>query len=293
MEESAPKEQSSPIAPLLPIMIVPVNAAENNTIVSSSPPDSMHVLPRFSSSPNSPVVTTPHIPESVAGETTQKTTESTLPPDFNVLPTSESAIHESASAEAEVIHVGSEAPVEKFHNGSPVLSETTSNNVEAEPVSTTVTPTVTEVSAPKILVEQSTSDPDPVVASVNPSTDPNLVTKEKAQTPSSVPEVRDDQKTAVKPSVIAPESHAGNAAVVIEKRKMAQPTATPTIPTTFRKKASAPSLIKGTQEFGSNSPTTDNSPTSSRFNSTRKKRTSFFGKIKNIFHNKEKEKEMK
>jgi len=281
---------SSPIAPLLPIMIVPVNAAENNTIAPSSPPESMHVLPRFASNLKSPVVNTPHIPDSVVEESTQRTTESTLAPDFNTLPTSESVIPESASAVAEIIHVDSVAP-EKFHNDSPVLSETVTTpvNVEAEPVSTSVTLTVAEVSAPNILVEQSTADPEPVVA-VIPSTDLNLVTEEEAQTPSSVPEVKDDQKTAVKPSAITPESHAGNA-VVTEKRKIAQPTATPTIFTTFRKKASTTSSVKDTLEFGSNSPTTDNSPTSSRFNSVRKKRTSFFGKIKNIFHDKEKEKE--
>jgi hypothetical protein len=292
MEKSAPKEPSSPVAPLLPIMIVPVNAAENNTVGSSSPPETMHVIPRFAPSPNSPVVNTPHIPKSVVEESTQRTTESTLAPDFNPLLTSESVILESASAEAEVIHVDSEAP-EKSHNGSPVLSETatTPANLETEPISTSsVTPTVAEVSAPHILVEQSTSDPEPVVAAVIPSTDSNLVTEEEAQTPSSVPEVRDNQKTAVKPSAIAPESHAGNAAAVTEKRKLAQPTSTPTIPTTFRKKASTTSSVKDTLEFGSNSPTTDNSPTSSRFNSIRKKRTSFFGKIKGIFHDKEKEK---
>lgn len=280
MEKSAPKEQSSPVAPLLPIMIVPVNAAENNTVVLSSPPESMHVLPRIVPS-SKPVVNTP---KSVVEESTQRTTESTLAPDLNTLPTSESVIPESVSAEAEVTHADSEAP-EKFHNGSPVLS--------AEPVSTSVTPTVAEVSAPNILVEQSTSDPKPVVAAVFPSADPNLVTEEKAQTPSSVPEVKDDQKTAVKPSAITPESQFGNAAVVVEKRKLAQPTSTPTTPATFRKKASTTSSIKDTQEFGSNSPTTNNSPTSSRFNSIRKKRTSFFGKIKNIFHDKEKEKEKK
>lgn len=290
VEKSAPKEPSSPVAPLLPIMIVPVNAAENNTVGSSSPPESMHVIPRFASSPNSPVVSTPHIPESVVEESTQRTTEPTLAPDLNSLPTSESVISETASAEAEVIHVDSEAP-EKFHNGSLVLSETATTlaNVEAEPVSTySVTPTATEVSAP-ILVEQSTSDPEGVAA-VIPSSDPNFLTEEKVQTPSSVPEVRDNQKTAVKPSAIAPESHAANAAVVTEKRKLAQPTATPTIPNTFRKKASTTSSVKDTLEFGSNSPTTDNSPTSSRFNSLRKKPTSFFGKIKGIFHEKEKEK---
>lgn len=292
MEKSGPKEPSSPVAPLLPIMIVPVNAAENNTVGSSSPPESMHAIPRFASSPNSPVVSTPHIPDSVAEE---RTTEPTLASDFNPLPTSESVIPETASAEAEVIHVHSEAP-EKFHNGSPVLSETatTPANVEVEPVSTSsVTPTVTEVSAPNILVEQSTSDPDPVVAADIPSTDPNLVTEEKVQTPSLEPEVRDNQKTAVKPSAITPESHAANAPVETEKRKLAQPTATPTIPNTFRKKALTTSSVKDTLEFGSNSPTTDNSPTSSRFNSLRKKPTSFFGKIKGMFHDKEKEKEKK
>jgi hypothetical protein len=290
MEKSAPQEPSSPVAPLLPIMIVPVNAAENNTVGSLSPSESMHVLPRFASNSNSPVVNTSHIPDSVVEESTQRTTELTLAPEFNTIPTSESVIPESASAVAEVIHVDSEAP-ENFHNGSPVLSETTTTpaNVEAEPVSTSVTLTVAEVSASNILVEQSTADPEPDVAAVFPSTDLNLVTEEKAQTPSSVPDVRDDQKTAVKPSAITPEIHAGNAAVVSEKRKVAQPTATPTIPTSFRKKASTTSSVKDTQEFGSNSPTTDNSPTSSRFNSIRKKRTSFFGKIKNIFHDKEKE----
>ena len=288
MDKSASKEQSSPIAPRLPIMIVPVNAAENNTVVSSLPPESMHVLPRIAPSPKPPVVNKPHIPESVVDESTQRTTESTPAPDFNTLPTSESVIPKSASAKAEVIHVDSEAP-ENFHYDSPVLSETitTPVNVEAEPVSTPVSSTVAEISAPNILVELSTSNPEPVVAAVFPST----LTEEKAQTPSSVPEVKDGQKTAVKPSAIAPESHAGNAGVVTDKRKLAQPTATPTIPITFRKKASTSSSVKDTQEFGSNSPTTDNSPTSSRFNSVRKKRTSFFGKIKSIFHDKEKEKE--
>ena len=257
MEKNAPKEPSSPIAPLLPIMIVPVNAAENNTVVSSSPPDSMHVLPRITQSSKPPVVNTPHIPESVIEESTQRTTESTQAPVVNTL-TSETVIHESASAKAEVIHVESEVPAENSHNGSPVLSETatTPDNVEAEPVSTSVTPTVAEISASNILVEQSTADPDPVLS----------------------------------PSAIASESHTEDTAVVVEKRKLAQPTATPTIPTTFRKKASTTSSVRDTQEFGSNLPTTDNSPTSSRFNSVRKKRTSFFGKIKKIFHDKEKEK---
>jgi hypothetical protein len=291
-EKSAPKEPSSPIAPLVPIMIVPVNAAENNTIVSSSPPESMHVLPRIAPSPKPPVVNTPHAPESIVEESTERTTESTPVPVLNTL-TSETVIHESASAEAEVIHVESEAPAEKFHNGFPVLSEaaTTPANVDAEPVSTSsVSPTAAEVSASNILVEQSTADPESVIAAAIPSTDPNFVTEEKAQTPSSVPEVRDLQKTSI-PSVIASESHAGDAAVVI-KRKLAEPTATPTIPTSFRKKAPTTSSIKDTQEFPSNSPTTDNSPSSSRYNSVRKKRTSVFGKIKNIFH-KEKEKEEK
>jgi hypothetical protein len=288
MEKSSPKEPSSPVAPLLPIMIVPVNAAENNTVGSSSPPESMHLLPRFASNPNSPVVNTPHIPDSVVEVSTRRTTESTLAPEFNTVPTSESVIPASASAVAEVILVDLEAP-ENFHTGAPVLSETTTTPVnEAEPVSTSVIPTV--VSTSNILVEQSTADPEPVVAAVFPSTDLNFVTEENAQTPSSVPEVRNDQKTAVKLSAITPESHAGNAAVVTEKRKVAQPTASPTIPTSFRKKVSTTSSVKDAQEFVSNSPTTDNSPTSSRFNSIRKKRTSFFGKIKNIFHDKEKEK---
>ena len=291
VEKSAPKEPSSPIAPLVPIMIVPVNAAENNTVVSSSPPESMHVLPRIAPSSKPPVVNTPHIPESVVKESTERTTESTPTPVFNALLTSETVIHESASAEAEVIHVESKTPAE---NGFPVLSETatTPANVEAEPVSTSsVTPTVAEVSTSNILVEQSTADPEPVIAIVIPSTDPNLVTEDKVQTSSSVPEVRDVQKTS-DPPAIAPESHAGDAAVVI-KRKVAEPTATPTIPTTFRKKAQTTSSVKDTQDFPSNSPTTDNSASSSRFNSVRKKRTSIFGKIKSIFHDKEKEKEKK
>ena len=285
-EKSTPKEPSSPIAPLVPIMIVPVNAAENNT-VSSSPPESMHVLPRIASRP--PVVNTPHAAESVVEESTERTTELTPAP---VLNTSETVVHESASAEAEVIHAESEAPAEKSYNG-PVLSETatTPANVDAEPVTTSsVTPTAAEVSASNILVEQSTADPESVVAAAIPSADPNFVTEEKAQIPSLVPEVRDLQKASV-PSVIASESHTGDAEVVI-KRKLAEPTATPTIPTTYRKKAPTTSSIKDTQEFPSISPTTDNSPSSSRFNSVRKKRTSVFGKIKNIFH-KEKEKEEK
>ena len=268
-------------------MIVPVNAAENNTIVSSSPPESMHVLPRFAPNPKPPVVDTPHIPESVVEESTQRTTESTPAPVFNTIPTSEPVIHESASAEADVIHVESEAPAE---NGFPVLSETatTPANVEAEQVATSsVTPTAAEVSASSILVEQSTADLEPVVA-VIPSTDPNHVSEEKVQTPSTVPEVKGDQKT-LDPSAIAPETLAGDAPVVI-KRKVAEPTPTPTTPTTFRKKALTTSSVKDTQEISPDSPTTDNSPSSSRFNSVRKKRTSFFGKIKNIFHDKEKEK---
>ena len=284
VEKNAAKEPSSPIAPLVPIMIVPVNAAENNMVGSSSPPESMHVLPRIAPSAK------PHIPESVVQESTEKTTELTPVPVFNTVLTSETVIHGSASAEAEVIHVESEAPAEKFDDGFPVLTATatTPTNVEAEPVSiSSVTPTVVEVSASNILVEQPTADPEPVAATVIPSTDPNLVTEEKAQTPSLVPEIRDDQKTS-DPSAIAPESRAGDAAVVI-KRKVADPIATPTIPTTFRKKAPTTSSIKDTQEFLSNSPTTDNSPSSSGFNSVRKKRTSIFGKIKNIFHDKEKE----
>ena len=281
LEKSALKEPSSPVAPLLPIMIVPVNAAENNTVGSSSPPESMHVIPRIASSPNSPVVNTPHIPDSVVS--TQSTTESILAPDFNTLPASESVFLQSASVEAP----------EKFHYGSPVLSETakTPANVEADPASTSsVTPTVAEVPSPNILVEQSTSDPELVVPAVIPSTDPNLVTEGKAQTPSLVPEIKDNQKTAVKPSAIAPESHTGNAPVVTEKRKLAQPTTTPTIPTTFRKKTSTSNSVKDTLEFRSNSPTTDNSPTSSRSdsNSKKKKRVIFFGKLKSIFEKEKK-----
>ena len=294
MGNSAPKGSSSPIAPRVPIMIVPVNAAENNTIASSSPPESMHFLPRFAPNTAPPLVNTPHIPESVVEESTERTTESSPTPIFNTLLTSEVKIHESASAEAEVFHVKSEAPVEEFHNDFPVLSETatTPANVEAELVSTSsVTPTVAEVSASNILVEQSTLDSEPVAAAVIPSTDPNFVTGEKAQTPNSVPEVRDVQNNAAEPSAIAPESHAGDVAVVIE-RKAAEPTTTPTIPNTFRKKAQTTSSIQDTQEFPSNSSTTDNSPSSSRFNSLRKKRTSFFGKFKNIFHH-DKEKEKK
>jgi hypothetical protein len=287
MDKSAPKEPSSPIAPLLPIMIVPVNAAENNTVVSSSPPESMHVLPRFAQSPKPLVVNTPHTPESVVEESTERTTESTPAPVFNTLLTSETVIHESASTEAEVIHMESEAPAEKIQ-GFPVISETamTPANVDAEPVFTSsVTPTIAEVSASNMPVEQSTADPEPVATAVISSTDPNLVTEEKAQTPSPVPEVKDVQKTS-DPSVITHESHAD--AAIVTKRKMAEPTATPTIPTTFRKKAQPTSSIKDTQEFPSNSP--NSSPSSSRFNSVRKKRASFFGKLKNIFHDKEKEK---
>jgi hypothetical protein len=247
------------------------------------------MIPRIAPSPEPPVVNTPHISESVVEESKERTTESTSASVSNPLLTSETVTHEGASAEAEVVHVKSEAPVE---NGFPVVSEatTTPANDEAEPASTSsVKPTVVEVSAS--LVEQSTADPEPVVAAVIPSTDPNLVTEEKAQTPSSVPEVKDVQKTATKPSAVSPESHAGDATVVVE-RKMAEPTATPTIPTSFRKKARTPSSVKDMQEFPSNSPTTDNSnsPSSSRFNSLRKTRTSFFGKIKNIFQDREKEK---
>ena len=290
MEKSASKEPSSPIAPRVPIMIVPVNAAENNTVASSSPPESMNFLPRLAPSPASPVVNTSHIPKSVVEESTERTIKSTQAPVFNT-PIPETVIHGSASAEAEV---KLEAPVEKFHNNFPVLSETAMSpvNVEAEPVSTSsVTPKVAEVSASNILLDQSTADPEPVVAAVILLSDPNLVTEEKAQTPSSVPEVRDVQKTAPKSSAISPESRAGDTAAVVE-RKMAETTATPTIPNQFRKKAPVASSVKDLQEFSSNSPTSDNSPSSSRFNSLSKKRTSIIEKFKNIFH-RDKEKEKK
>lgn len=243
MEKSASKEPSSPIAPRVPIMIVPVNAAENNTVASSSPPESMNFLPRLAPSPASPVVNTSHIPKSVVEESTERTIKSTQAPVFNT-PIPETVIHGSASAEAEV---KLEAPVEKFHNNFPVLSETAMSpvNVEAEPVSTSsVTPKVAEVSASNILLDQSTADPEPVVA-----------------------------------------------AAVVE-RKMAETTATPTIPNQFRKKATVASSVKDLQEFSSNSPTSDNSPSSSRFNSLSKKRTSIIEKFKNIFH-RDKEKEKK
>ena len=563
MEESAPELSPSPIAPLVPIMIVPVNAAENNTFASSPPPASMHILPRFTTEPSVPetkdvadvdaitekvaadtpvvvnklplpevvikaadpevapvsdiapeekangpsqnpaVVNTPHTTESVVEENiatdaevatvievpAEKTIESSPAPVIDTLPTPEPAIKESASAEAEPIHVidviplVSEAPAEKFPepgtvqpldeassiavvetkpedssapepteaapvlieplavlaaaesviertpisvtgvpvdvvelpvtedypavneptvgatdlpvnfetpkaSAAPLLEEppaepaaaesvvertpvpvievpvdvvelpvtekfpavneptvdatdlpvifeppvapATTTNTEAEPVSTSpVIPTVTDVPAssdltpslPAIIVGESTTETEPVVAEVIPPIEPNLVTEEKAQTPISVPEVKDVQTTAASPpsnehtetSAIDPENHIVNAAVVTEG-EVVKPIPTPqttedsvpdtnghfphAVPTTPHKETPTTGSAKGEHEFPSSqtsspSQTADNSPSSSKFNS-RKKRTSIFGKIKNIFHHdKEKEKEKK
>ena len=136
-----------------------------------------------------------------------------------------------------------------------------------------------------------------------PLTGPNLVTEENPQTPIPVPEIRDVQTTATGPS-----SNEHTTAVVTEE--VAKPVPSPqiteasvpannngTVPTTPRKKTLTIGSLKGIQGFPSSqtdspSHTPDNSPTSSKFNSARKKRTSIFGKIKNIFHH-DKDKEKK
>jgi len=212
----------------------------------------------------------------------------------------------------------------------PPVAPATTTNTEAEPVSTSpVIPTVTDVPAssdltpslPAIIVGESTTETEPVVAEVIPPIEPNLVTEEKAQTPISVPEVKDVQTTAASPpsnehtetSAIDPENHIVNAAVVTEG-EVVKPIPTPqttedsvpdtnghfphAVPTTPHKETPTTGSAKGEHEFPSSqtsspSQTADNSPSSSKFNS-RKKRTSIFGKIKNIFHHdKEKEKEKK
>lgn len=534
MEGSAPELPSSPIAPLVPIMIVPVNAAENNTITSSPPLDSTHILSRLAPEPSMPaadmdapvvvnalpvpeavisesatadtdvapisgvvpavesqapedgpssepaVVNTPHLFDSVLKESpaadaevtavidvipfkseapTERTIESSPAPVIDTLPTSDTVIQENDSVEADAIPVKSEAPAKKFpepstrqpleesssmavheyqgqHEDStsirtlepdldvipvfiigsgetalvpsneaippvpgrtsldevkpedlspeskegssdkkaagdavvetvvepvpatiieapvnvaepetkpvaqdypvvnqpsagnlPVLSETatTPTTANVEPLSTSsVPPTVAEVpvssdltpNLPAAAVEESTVDPEPVVAEVIQPTESNLSIEEKAQTPISVPEVKDVQTTAAsppsnehatnipklggfaEPSTIAPESHPVDAAAVTE-REVAEPIPTPkpVVRTTPRKETPTTGSVKDIHEFPSSqtdspSHTAGNSPSSSRFNSLRKKRISIFEKIKNIFHH-DKEKEQK
>jgi len=301
-------------------------------------------------------------------------------PNTNDVPDVVTVIQESALAEAEAIHVKSDAPADKFPeptlvpsneaivssvprpmsvdemkpeedlslesdkksagnavvesipatiNGAPVIPviepvgvvelpvtedyPAATLIVAESPASSDLTP-----SLPSIVVEESTADSGPVLAAVIPPTETNLVTEEKAQTPSSVPEVKaatspssheHTTKTPktddfAEPSAIAPESHAVNAAVATE-RKVAEPIPAPqttensilTAPATPRKATPTTSSFKGIQEFPASqtdslSQSADSSPSSSKFNSMRSKRTSIFGKIKNIFHH-DKEKERK
>lgn len=292
-----------------------VGAELNTPDLSGFPPspESMHVLPRFApeldmiettlpvpkavgsisdvdseardkSADRPPVVNTPHI-QPVAEESTERMIESSLTP-INTHLTSE-AVNQESTSERTPIPVIEPVDVTYLNDHLVVPSETstipTTANVEAESVSTSsaalIDAGVPTSSLLAVVGEESMADPEPAV--ILP-TDSNLVTEEK--TPRSVPEVT------------APESCATDAAIVTE-RKIAQPIATPPVPTTPRKKTPTTSSIKGIQDSPSSQAnsslqTADNSPSSSRFNSVRKKRTSFFGKIKNIFHH-DKEKEKK
>jgi hypothetical protein len=263
VEESAPHSPPSLVAPL-----VPVNAAENNTVASSPSAESAHALPRApepstlkttpflisdiaptvesavpdektnGQSPDPSVVNTLHIQSVV-----EERTIGSLAPIINTLPTSEAVTPESASEQTPI----------------PVIEPTV--NVGTGLVSTSSAMAATGVPAsslPGVVVEES---------------------NEKAQTPSLVLEVKDVQKAAAIPSIITPESHA------------AEPIATRAVPATRLKTTPTTSSVQDIQ-YSPSSQTTDNSPTSSKFNSVRKKRTSIFGKIKHIFHHdKEKEKE--
>ena len=276
VEESTPHSPPSPVAPLVPVMIVPVNAAENNTVASSPSAESMHTLP-LAPEPSTLKITPPLISDiapavesAVPDEKTngrssdpsvvntlhiqsvvEERTIGGLAPIINTLPTSEAVTPESASEQAPIPVI--EPPV----------------NVEAGLVSTSSAMVVTGVpasSSPGVVVEES---------------------NEKAS-PSLVPEVKDVQKAAAILSVITPESHAVDAGVVTE-RKVAEPIATLTVPATPFKTTPTTSSVQDIQ-YSPSSQITENSPTSSKFNSVRKKRTSIFGKIKQIFHhNKEKE----
>ena len=184
---------------------------------------------------------------------------------------------------------------------------TTVNIVEQTPIPVIDVPLVKLPIAEdhSVLSETSTPAIAPIVGAepIIPLIGPNLVTEENPQTPISVPEIRDVQTTATGPS-----SNEHTTAIVTEE--VAKPVPSPqiteasvpannngTVPTTPRKKTLTIGSVKGIQGFPSSqtdspSHTPDNSPTSSKFNSARKKRTSIFGKIKNIFHH-DKDKEKK
>jgi hypothetical protein len=253
VEESSFRSPSTPVAPLI---TVPVNAAENTTAASSPPPESMYTLPHFAPEPTL-LKTTPFVPKATV-------------PVFDTTPTVESETSEGkakSASEPTPIPVIESVDATYLNNDLTVPSKTAtplSTTLEAEPASTTsVIPTGV----------QSTAEPEPIVAAVIPSIGSNLVTEEKAQTPSSVLNAID--------------------AAVVPEGKVAEPIATHAIPTTPCKKTPTTSSVKDIQNLPSptNSPshTTDNSPSSSRFNSVRKKRPSILGKIKQFFHhNKEK-----
>jgi hypothetical protein len=263
------------IAPLLPIAIVAVNAAENNTAVSSPPsePSKAQEEKANGRSLDLPLVDTPHM-QSVVEESTERTG---LVPLIKLLPTPEAVVQESPSEQTPI-------PVIEPVTSENVTTPSTATNVEAGLISTRTVPEIPASSSPGVVAEESTTDPEPT----------NLVTEEKMQTPSSVPEVKDVEKSTAKSSIIVPQSQAVDPELVTE-RKVAEPMATPAFPTTPRKKTPTTSSFKempDSPSFRTSSPSqsTDGSPSSSRVNSGRKKRTSIFGKIKHVLHlDKEKE----
>ena len=202
-----------------------------------------------------------------------------------------------------------------YLNGTATALPATTADIEAESVSTssaipTVAQVITPPSLPAVIGEDSRAD-ESIVAAVVPLTESNLVTEEKAQTPSSVPEIKaatspssneHSTKTIIagefaEPSVIAPESPAVNTTAVAEG-EVAEPIPatnghTPAIPPKETPSTSSP---KGARDFPSSqtnslSQSVVHSSSSSKFGSSRKKRTSFLAKIKHILHlDKEKEK---
>ena len=129
-----------------------------------------------------------------------------------------------------------------------------------------VTSTVTEVPAfsdptpriPAVLVEDLTADSELVDPKVILPAEPNPVTEEKAQTPSSVPEIEDVQTN------LSLNQHTNTA--VVTERAVAEPIATPkitqdsgalstndhftpTVPTTPRKEALMTGSVQGIQDY--------------------------------------------
>jgi len=294
-EPPVPEPQASPIAPIVPIAIIPVNAAENNLTPVETPKDEAHST---SDQPQEEVSAPPlSSPPTTEPSVLVETAAEIIPQPSTAVPVSEpeppiivdlvAAPQASETAElppvADVTSIPADVPPEIFSPPAVVEAEPTPavTEAEAEAASDDAKPETTAISFD--LTSPAEVPPNETPSATVLETEPIVAPEPEADAP-TVPKV--EENSAV--SSGAPSSEPAEAPVT-------ESAAAPSTST-----LSAPSTpAKNNQHAfpSSDSPastTNNDSPSSSpKYNSTgsRKKRTSIFGKIslKGIFgHDKEK-----